>query len=384
MSGAKPLTPILALSALLLVGCFTSKSLRTLHQEGSSRAALLDSIKLLETTAPDQAAEQYRQFLTQESSFNKPLLYYQKQFRMQLRQMRTSNVQVLGDSVLAAFPLFFHRRLAAQVRAHLGLARLHLAGGKTAQAEASVQKAIRLVNRRSRSFLFSGRELLAAYVRLRSVHERTGATGKALVAKLNADLLADFMGSGYALEAAADDEEKETRIDERMQDIDKFIAKVNRQRTAKAAAELASVLSNIAGGFDVGGTALDISLAAAEGITFSMDVVTTAMLAVAEDPSTAGLASSAKPMANPVLASQLLEARMGQDPGAVIKGFLREAVKADGSTEMKKAAEKVSTGWNAVAEAQGPRKLAAVKELVKNLYSLEARVQDVRSARSGQ
>lgn len=366
---------VVAIVPLLLAGCFTSKSLKTLEAEISQKPQQVTALENIEKTDSEQAFKEYSEFLKKEADFNKPLKYYQSQLRIQLHQMGTSNVQVLGDDVLAGFPIYFHMRLGALVKAQLGLARLHLARNDLTEAEKNAKEAMDIINRRARSNLFMAREGLSVHKQLGTIYERNGSYGKALLAKLNEELLEDFLRSEYVSEKIAGHKEATERTHDQIQEIDKFVSKVNRRRTAKAIAELASAVSQVAGGLDIGDTALTTT----KVLSFSMGIVTPTLTASLDSPSGQGIEKSLSPLANRILISQLLDPKMGNNPERIIKNFISTAVRVKGTEKVRGAAEEVLAGVDALLAARDQsdaERMSAIKKFAEAFTALQYQVQD--------
>jgi len=366
---------IVAMVSLLLAGCFTSRSLKTLEAEISQNSQQVTALEDIEKADSEKAFMEYSAFLKKEANFNKPLKYYQDQLRIQLRQMGSSDVQVLGDNALAGFPFYFHMRLGTLVKAHLGLARLHLERNDLTAAEKSAKDAMDIINRRARSNLFMAREGSAIQKLLRTIYERNGSSGKALLAKLNEELFENFLRSEYASEEIARHKEATERAHDQIQQIDRFVSKVNRQRTAKTIAELASAVSEVAGGLDIGDTALQQTTKA---LSFSMEVVAVTLTASLGGPSGQGVESTLSPMANNILISQLLEPKMGRNSEKIIKDFVSVAVRTNGTDKVRRAAEEVLAGVDALLAARDQsdtEKMSAIKKFAEAFTALQSQVQ---------
>jgi len=368
---------VFAIVFFLLTGCFPSKDLKTLELELSQESQQLTELESLEKTDPEKALKQYGESIAKASSFNKPLIYYQNQLRMQLRQMGGSDVQVLGDHVLTAFPFYYQMRLGTLVRAHLGLSRIALAQNNLSAAEENAKKAVEIINGRTKSSLFIAQEGLAVHKVLSKIYKLKGSRGKVLLSKLNEDLLEDFLQSEYASEEIVRQKEAASKAQEQMQEIDKFISRVNSRRTAKAIAELASAVNQVIGGLNMGDSA---TLKTTKLIASSMEVATASISASFDSPSGQGVERYLSPMANTILISQFLDQKKGVHTERIIKDFVSSAKLTNTIGNDASLAEVVLKELDTLLLAKDRHdedKIAAVKKFAAAFNALQTQLQNL-------
>jgi len=360
-------------------GCFTyvpSKNLQTLDQELSVKAQSVEAIAALERSQPDQAMAGYEAFLKGEEGFSKPLVYYQNQLSMQLRQMSSSQVQVLGDHVIAAFPYYYHKRLKSIIDAHLGLSRIRLARGDLAAAERSVREALDILNRRARSRVFIAQQTVVLADQLGAIAAQQGSSGKGLVIKLDRDIADQYLKSEVAARELARDAETRERIHDRIQEIDKFIVKVNRQRTTAAILEFMSNLGDVAGGFNF---AKDVARAAS-AVTAAGKVAQAATAGALPEAAPEVFVAQLDPVQYPSPIPQLLDPRQRAQVRRLLGDFAVAAGNISTSAELREASTAVSMEAEAVAAAGRSQDVHRMEEAAEKFAGAFARLRSLVEA----
>lgn len=249
LRGRKQMWACMLLMPLVLVGCATtSKEPQVIRDAILSQYQAVSSLKEKEATAAGDAIAAYEKTLKEHAQFTQPFQEYQDKLRDSLSAMEDPKGKAtLSEDALLGLPGSYADRLLTVTEAHQGLGRLSLAQGRFPDAEQHAMAAIDIMKTRAHSPVFSSRNLIGSYDLLQEIHAKQGQVGKGMIAKLNADLLKDFLDSEGGKQEAVSEEDffSGTASMKQMDAIQEFVKGVNKYREQEAHSTRMSVMSGL-------------------------------------------------------------------------------------------------------------------------------------------
>lgn len=343
--------PVSVVSAMSLLACTPAPIIDGAYLRGPSNAALrmVEAAERIETSNSGEALSQYQQALTMGKP-GKSFGDHQKQLTEELQAYQDSVGQSgLSKDAGMGIPEIYARQVLAKVRAHQGLARIYLSRNDWALAETEATEATTVMKSCQFCPYSHARSLRESNRILEKVYQAQRATGKALIRKLNADLLDDHLRSEGGIEDFYI--EKKVLLGEANQ---KSVAEVERlyqsvmQYQSK---QQAATVNAIAGGLLAVNAGLQQGLAqsalAESGGVMTSQVEmaqlnaqlatmgSTLFTAVAISQAAGGqnaLQATATPWAIPTFAQQLVDPKQGMNTPEIMKGFAVSASQAGGNS----------------------------------------------------
>ena len=341
-----------------LSGCAT-ESATPRHYVGvvNVEVIAIEQARELEQSQPDKAKKIYEAFLVDAKSAEEPFAHYQQALQRSMGTMHGSSSDVLTKEDVLGFPHVYARQLEAIVAAHQGLARLASAQGDVASGEAHTNQAITIMRTRSIASSSMARSLRESHRTLQEIYASNGRSGRELIAKMNKNLLQEYLRSEDGVRAFYEDKillYGET-AQKQLAASDDYVKGVNDQREANASA----TRNAIAGGVMMAGAAIQTA-AAQQALVNSGGVMTpqvqqmqmnaqlaqfqvqmfTAMVKMDAGQMKA-LDVNASPWGLPMFSQQLVDPKMGMSSRGIVKMFAGEAAKAGGTTTLAQGAQQV-------------------------------------------
>lgn len=367
----------------VLSGCTPSPIIDGAYLRGPSNAALrmVEGAEKIENSNAAEALSQYQQALDS-AKIDQGFADYQKAFAEEIQAYQQSNGQAgLSKEAGLGVPEVFARRVLANVRAHQGLARIYLAQKEWIKAEAEATEAINVMKGCQFCPYANARSLRESNRILEKVYQAQGATGKALIRKLNADLLDDHLASEGGIEDFY--VEKKVLLGEASQ---KSIAEVERLHQSVMQyrqQQSAATMSAIAGGLMAVNAGLQQGLAQS-ALAKSGGVMTpqvqmaqlnaqmatmqstlfTAMVTSQAGANAKALQANATPWAIPTFTQQLVDPKQGLNTPSIMKGFATNAAQAGGSS-VQSGAKQFTQGLEALQQYRKDPSTAGLDTQVK-------------------
>lgn len=383
-----------------LSGCTPTSIIDGAYLRGPSNAALriVEGAEKIESSNVAEALSQYQQALAA-ASIEQGFADYQKVFAEELQAYQDSQGQAkISRDAGMGVPEVFARRVLANVRAHQGMARVYLAQKEWGKAETEANEAINVMKGCSFCPYASARSLRESNRILEKVYQAQGATGKALIRKLNADLLDDHLASEGGVEDFY--VEKKVLLGEASQ---KAIAEVERlhqsvmqyqqQQHAATANAIVGGLMAVNAGLQQG--LAQSALAKSGGVmtpqvqmaqlnaqmaTMGSQLFTALSVSQANANANA-LQASATPWAIPSFAQQLVDPKQGLNTPSIMQGFATSAAQAGGSS-VRSSAEQFTRGLQALQQFRkdptAPGLDVQVKKFADAFNSFLVLVQEVK------
>ena len=394
---------ISALIALLGVSACATVSPEPIVQIGGIVAEYerVGRTQLQEATNAEEAVRIYENVLQAEAAFPTSFTEAQKRLQNSLRALEDRKTDaVVPDDAMLGLPRVYAQRLVTVTEAHQGLARIHMAKGQRVEAERHLLDAIELMKTRAHSAVFLSKSLIESYELMGQLQSKQGHVGKALVAKLNADLLKEYLASEEGRQARNVEYELLSGIGawEQLVSVQSYVGGVNKSREHAAGATQMAVL----GGITAANAALQSSMASA-ALAKSGGIVTPQVQMAQMNAKTAQLQAqmftalmaqrtgttksfdgSSVSSLLPSLPQQLVDQRMGLDTPALVKGFAAQAVQVGGPI-YEADAEQVRRSVDALASYQQTGKgdaMRAVGQFVDAFGNFVRRVQDIQGMQS--
>ncbi|MBI5244156.1 MAG: hypothetical protein HY922_10860 [Elusimicrobia bacterium] len=334
----------------------------------------MSALRETEKRDPATAAKKYADILGRVSGFNQPISYYQDKLKSALKSLKNSNQAVLSEDVIAAFPYYFDQRLATLVNSHMGMARCYWAQEKADAAEGEAKQALAGL-KRAQSPFFLAKHTLEAQRLLKSIYDKKGLPGKALMAKLNADLMDDYLHSKQSARDFFLEKQCLWDAKERVAEVDRFVDNVNEKRMANLNQRLnafASALGQVSSGLQQaqindamsrsgGQVTPQIQMMQWNKLLTDINVKTLQGQGAQAGPS---VDAALNPMSNLTVVGQLVNPDMGVNPQGLIKTFASAAAQLSGSESVKKAAQSVSSLVDAVVSVRQGNDMKKTEESV--------------------
>lgn len=336
-------TFISLLLALSFSGCMTYAR-DAAYVRGKSNEALrtVESIQAGEADSPNSALKKYQRFL-ETAKIDQEYSYYQQRLASSLPVIQANPHAELPDDAALGFPDIFWRWLQATVKAHQGLARIYLSQKNFAEAEAEAVTAIKLIKLCQFCPDTVTRSLLESNRILQEIDTARGEMGKAIVRKLDADLLEDHLNS----DGGADEFYAEKAVlfsgrnRKQFEDVQKFFDGVNKTRRQEKLQTLDTMQSALVMANATFQPMMTQSLVKSGAMTPQMaqfqntltQIQTQVMTSSLQGQTLQGMALNvgASPLGIPGFFAQLVDPRMGANTPDIIKQFAREAIRVGGA-----------------------------------------------------
>ncbi len=379
-----------ALSAFLSACAVTSKTCSELTHSMNNSIAPLRSLQSEEVRDPDAAIARYIEYLRREESFDQPLNVYQEDLKQAVQQMETSPTAVLGIDSISGFPYYYNKRLGAIVRSYIGLSRAYIAKNNLEEAEKNLVRAVDIVNRRNPASYRLKQYQAEAHRLLKDIYTKQGHTGKALVAKLNIELVEDYLKSEEGVKTYFLEKHAYFDAQQRFADIDKFVAQVNAKRLAEADRQMREIMGAVTQvASSMAQAQMDRSMYRNSGFSGPdmgalqmnkvMLDVTMKIVSAASGGAGAGSGSSLNPMADTTFVGQLMDRRKGSRTFEIIKAFVNAAADLSNDESIRKTSRDIIGLLESVREARSSgyseKALTDVSRLAEVFSSFQTKVQ---------
>lgn len=313
----------------LLGGCgpTLSKTPKDLRGDAWDAFRAVEGAKKLEQSNPKEAATIYERAIQNETKFGQPFQHYQTLLQGSAAAMQNGSAgTILPQEASLGFPDVYARHLLTAVCAHQGLARVHALQGRLSDAEKHATDALDIMTNRGHSPFFRAQSQVESYRILQEIYSNQRKVGRALLAKLNADLLGDHLASEGGTEdffvekALLHGEMAENQFGA----VQQYVTGVNLHRLQQHNAQIIAATSAL--------TAANASLQPNSAIARSqmqMMNIATSMAARAE---TKSLSLKGTPWVIPTFTQQLLDPKQGANTPTIMKGFASNAAEAGGAS----------------------------------------------------
>lgn len=393
----------LAIGLAVPVGCASrSATPSELRGEINEESVRIERLRLQEQQNPKVAQETYQAFLEKRFPLE-PLTHYQKTLSQVLRAIQDDqhNAQFSRDAVLG-FPNVYMREVLARVQAHQGLARLSLNKSRFAQAEQEATLSIKLLNERGMFLPFSlSTSLRESYRLLEESYRQQNLIGKALVAKLSAELLDDHLQS---VGGVADFYlEKMTVFGMQARDqqleVDAFISNVNSHRLHQNIATMNAVMGGMAAatgsiqeGLAAHGLIHSDGAMMQQGQSGQMNAQLSQLqsqlymsaMSAYTGASQETFQVNTTPWAIPTFTQQLVSSRQGANTPTIMKGFATTAAQAGGAS-YQAGAQNVTQAMDTLAPYRQSGKAdgaaAQVEKFAEVFNAFLTQVQEIKAAK---
>lgn len=327
---------ILTLSAFTSACAVTSKTCAELNDNMNKSIAPLRTLQAEVERDPDTAIARYTEYLKGEETFDQPLDVYQEDLKQAVQQLETSPTAVLSLDSISGFPYYYNKRLGAVVRSYIGLGRAYIAKNNLDDAEKNLLRAVDIVNRRGAGSFRLKRYQAEAQRLLKEIYTRQGRTGKALVAKLNMELVEDYLKSEEGVKTFFLEKDSYFEAQQRFLDIDKFVQQVNEKRLAEADRQMREIMGTLTQVASTMAQArMDSSVSRNSGFsgpdmrTMQMNRMmidmTMKIVSAATGGADRGQDTSLNPMSNTTFVEQLMDRRKGSRTFEILKAFVNAA-----------------------------------------------------------
>lgn len=385
------------------MGCATESNTPRHYIGGINVAVIsLEQTREIEESQPAQAKKVYEEFLAEATSMEKPFGHYQEALQHSMRSLQgSSSSTVLSEEAVLGFPYVYARQVGAITTAHLGLARVALTQGDTTSAEAHVNEAMAILRAQAMASSAMAPGLRDAHRFLQVLHAHMGRSGRELIAKLNANLLDEYLKSEAGVRAFYEDKILlyGEAAQKQVASSEAYVEQVNSQREASARA----TQNAIGGGLMMAGAAAQSAMAQ-QALVKSGGVVTpqvqqmqmnaqmaqfqvqmfTAMVKL-DAGQTSGLDIAASPWGVPTFAQQLVNPKMGMNSRTLVKGFATAAATAGGTPTLTQGAQQVISGVEGLPTVQSTSDPQAIMKSVESFSDVFnaflTQVQEIQTAK---
>ena len=356
------------LLSVSIAGCSPSPIIDSAYLRGSSNAALrtLEGAEKIEGSNSAEAISLYQQALAS-SEIDQGFAEYQKTFAEEIQTYQNSNGRsALSKNVGRGIPEVFARQVSVKARAHQGLARIYLNRKDWAKAETEATAATIVMKGCQFCPYANARSLRESNRILEKVYQSQGATGKALIRRLNADLLDDHLASeGGVVDFYV---EKKVLFGEMSQQSMAAIESLNESVLAYQKMQHTASMSAVAGGLMAVNAGLQQGLAQS-ALAESGGVMTpqvqmsqmtaqmammqtqlfTAMVTSQANAGSSALQVNTTPWAIPSFMQQLIDPKQGANTPSIIKSFATTAAQSGGSS-VQTSARQLTQGVDALQQ----------------------------------
>jgi hypothetical protein len=281
----------------------------------------------------------------------------------------------MSQEAALGFPDIYALHLLAAVTAHQGIARIKRDQNQWSEAEKHALDAIDIMAKRAHSPHLRVVSQIESYRLLHDICSKQGKVGRALMAKLNADLLLDHVDS----EGGVDDFYIEKVLfygdaaQRQFASTQQFISGVNQQRLQEHNAQLMAAVSAVT----AANAALQPNSALAQS-QLQMVNVAASMVARVEAKS---ISSKGTPWALPTFTQQLVDPKQGLNTPDIVKGFASSAAQA-GGTSYQAGAQQVTQAVDSLTPYRQTGKVdgaaGQVEKFAEVFNAFLVQVQDIR------
>ncbi len=334
---------------LLMTGCANSSNYDEAYLRGKSNDALraVEAAQAREQTNPTEAASLYQDVIAKTKLKNK-FAEYQKTFAEDLDAFQRSQGHGgLRDDSGLGIPEIYAHQIVAVTEAHLGLARIYLSQKEWTKAELEVTEAMAKAKRcEFCPYLMASSHRKANEI-LETVYQAQGNYGKALIRKLNADLLEDHLKSDGGIEDFY--LEKKVTLGEQSQHQVAAVEKLFESARAYQAQQQQAMAMAVAGGLMAANTGIQQGLAQT-ALANSSGVMTPevqiahmnaqmaqmqsqlfmTMMAAQTRAGPKALQVNTTPWAIPTFTQQLVDPKQGANTPTIMKGFATNSAQVGG------------------------------------------------------
>ncbi|MBS0165943.1 MAG: hypothetical protein JSR29_07670 [Nitrospira sp.] len=384
----------------LMTGCADSPNYDAAYLRGHSNDALrtVEEAQAREQTHPTEAGLLYREVLAKAKLKNK-FAEYQKIFTDDLDAFqRSQGHEGLREDSGLGIAEVYARQIVAATEAYLGLARIALSQKDWAKAESQATEAVAIAKRCEFCPYFMASSHRKANTILETVYKAQGNYGKALIRKLNADLLDDHLKSDGGIEDFY--LEKQVTLGEhsqrQMAAVEELFVSV---RTYRRQQEEAMTMA-VAGGLMAASAGIQQGLAQ-HALAESGGVMTPqvqqaqmnaqmaqmqsqlfmTMVATQAGAGPKALQVNATPWSIPTFTQQLVDPKQGTNTPTIMKGFATSAAKAGGGS-YQAGAQQVNEQVDALMPYRQSGKVdgaaAQVEKFAEVLNAFLTQVQEIK------
>lgn len=312
-----------------------------------------------------------------------PFAAYQKRLREELESLPARPGLALSQESNFGIPSFYDMQLEAAAQVRFGLARLDLDAGRPEDAARWAQEGLEIVRDRALSPYLLAKNSRDGYSLLQRAREAAGKRGKARVAKLNVDMLDDYLSSprgrrDFSATRAAEESDVVA-----LREVSRYLAVVDQDRSAQKEAMILKtglamgVVAQQAGKLAQAGR---VSPQASTMARFQNGLATINMLAIAAalKAPQARAPDGTAPTSAAVL-SHAVDPESGGSPEAAVRSFARDARELSGNGEVARVAGEVE-GMSQQMERARSSKTAFenAERYLKGIVELAASLENAR------
>jgi hypothetical protein len=380
-------------AAAALCACATTPNISDLIGRNTEPLVTATRAQGWEASEPQKAREAYELILKTTGVPDQPPAFFQQELDDELKTMGDAgspyDLQKDGaENAALSFPPVYDRRIEAIARARLGLARLALARSDWRGVETQAKTAVELVNQKAQSPLFMAHQTLACYELLRQAYSRQGKIGRERLAKLNGDLLREYLHSKQGRADFFAARQAETGHADSLKKMDEFVSQLEQKQQLDQQAALMSLVGAVAHvGANMQQTQINNAMASSGGRMtpqiqqmqnnkMLMDYQSKLLSQNVDFKNGGGLAAGfLSPLSSLAAGQQLLNPDFGLKAPQLIKGFATGIAALSGRDEVKQSAQSVLASVDGIVEARGGdskeigQALAAFAEAFSSLQS---------------
>lgn len=303
----------------------------------------------------------YEDYL-EEENFDRTISEYTEKLRADIKSLESGDQQSkISEDAMAAFPFIYYRRYTAYLLALQGAARCRINLGDYAKAEEYIKRAVEISNRQAlspASRAISDMETQNLAIR---IYKGRGETGKSLIAKLNRDLMKEYLGSPKAVEHYFADKKLiySSEYQKKYESLQEAVDKVSEARLAQANAQAMAVVGGLLQGGLAGMNFMN-SINSDSGISkmmgsfqFASDVMKISLDVGAAISEINARMDTLEGVGEAEAINVLANKDMGANSDGIIRGFLDAVVQAGDAAELKPAAAMVNARMGKVLQVRG-------------------------------
>jgi tetratricopeptide (TPR) repeat protein len=372
----------LGMVILLIVigGCAHVRTLGEFQGQAWEQYRTVEALTSIEPSDPEKAVKGYEAILAQTSKVEYPINRYQETLQKALETIQKDpDGADLPEEAALGVPEIYARRLQTAVKAHHGLARVHVKQGNLPKAEEHATAAVDLLLKRSNSPAFMTERLIESYGLLKSIYEQQGKTGKALIQRLNQDLLLDHLKSeGGILDFYAEKDLFYGAGSNPYSDAERLLSEVNSYRVDKVLSKTMAVAGGVMQAnaafqqFNAGQALADsggvmtpqVQMAQMNAQFAQLQAQTFTKLVKMDAERTRDLDLKTTSSAVPTFGQQLVDPRMGVKSRTIVKDFAANAATAGGGSALQQNAQQVIIHLNTLPTVQGGEDMTKIIQQV--------------------
>lgn len=382
------------------LGCATySKDPLDFRSDAWEALHAVDNLKQLENSSSEEVVSAYENVLKDQEQFNEPFEKYRGSLQNEFQKLQqSSEAGTLPDETGYGFPEVYALRLLTVVKAHQGLSRVYAAGTRWPEAETHAIEAVHIIAQRAHSPTFSALSQIESYQLLQDIYTKQGKIGKALMAKLNLELLQDHLSSEGGIRDYFDEKAffyGET-TNNQLVAVENLVSDINYYRAQQAQATamavggaLMAANASLQQGFadaalaKSGGVMTPQARMAQNNARFAQaqsQIFMTMVKAQAEQGQNP-LQMNTTPWALPTFTQQLVDPKQGANTPTIMKGFAANVVQV-GGTSYQGGAEQVTQQVDALMpyrqSGQVDGAVAQVEKFAEVFNGFLTQVQEIR------